>query len=59
MPNEKHLATFRRILNSKVSALLRDVREVGLSVGDYIFELMSGYEDDIEQLNDYLEQKHE
>lgn len=58
-PNEKHLATFRRILNSKVSALLRDVREAGLSVGDYIFELMSGYEDDIEQLNDYLEQKYE
>lgn len=59
MPNKKHLATFRRILNSKVSALLRDVRDTGLSVGDYIFELMSGCEDDIEQLNDYLEQKHE
>lgn len=59
MPNEKHLATFRRILNRKVPALLRDVREAGLSVGDYIFELMSGYEDDIEQLNDYLEQNHE
>lgn len=59
MPNEKHLATFRRVLSSKASALLRDVREAGLSVGDYIFELMSGCEDDIEQLNDYLEQKHE
>lgn len=59
MPNEKHLATFRRILNSKTSTLLRDVREAGLSIGDYIFELMSGCEDDMEQLNDYLEQKHE
>lgn len=58
-PNERHLATFRRIINSKVPALLRDVREAGRSVGDYIFELMSGYEDDIEQLNDYLEQKYE
>lgn len=59
MPNEKHLTTFRRVLNSKVSTLLRDVGEAGLSVGDYIFELMSGCEDDIEQINDYLEQKHE
>lgn len=59
MPNKKCLAAFRRVLNSKVSTLLRDVREAGLSVGDYIFELMSGYEDDIEQLSDYLEQKHE
>lgn len=59
MPNEKHLATFRRVLISKVSVLLRDVGEAGVSVGDYIFELMSGGEDDIEQLNDYLEQKYE
>lgn len=59
MPNDKHLVAFQRVLNSKVSTLLRDVREAGLSVGDYIFELMSGSEDDIEQLNDYLEQKHE
>lgn len=59
MPNEKHLTTFRRVLNSKVSTLLRDVGEAGLSVGDYIFELMSGCEDDIEQINDYLEQKYE
>ena len=59
MPNEKHLVAFRRVLNSKVSTLLRDVGEASLSVGEYIFELMSGCEDDIEQLNDYLEQKHE
>ena len=59
MPNEKNLASFRRVLGSKVSTLLRDVRDAGVSVGDYIFELMSGYEEDIEQLNDYLEQKHE
>lgn len=58
MPNERHLATFRRVLSSKVSTLLRDVREADLSVGDYIFELMSGGRDDIEQLNEYLEQKH-
>ncbi|MCI8351959.1 MAG: ATP-binding protein [Oscillospiraceae bacterium] len=58
MPNKKHLATFRRILNSRVSALLRDVSEVGLSVGEYIFELMSDHENDIDQLNDYLEQRH-
>lgn len=55
MPNKKHLAAFRRVLNSKVPVLLRDVHDVDLSVGDYIFELMSGYEDDIEQLSEYLE----
>lgn len=54
-PNEKHLAVFRRILNSKISILLRDVADTGRSVGDYIFELMSGHKDDIEQLNEYLE----
>lgn len=59
MSNEQHLTAFRRILNSKVSALLRDVSETGRSTGDYIFELMSGCEDDIEQLNDYLEQNYE
>lgn len=59
MPNGKHLATFSRILSSKVQQLLRDVTEVGLSIGDYIFELMSGEEDDVEQLSEYLEQKHE
>lgn len=59
MPNEKQLATFRRVRSSKVSMLLRDVREAGLSVGEYIFELMSGYDDDVEQLNEYLEQNHE
>lgn len=58
MPNEKCLATFRRVLSSKVSMLLRDVAEANLSVGDYIFELMSGCADDIEQLNEYLEKKH-
>ena len=59
MPNEKNLAKFRRVVNSKVPALLRDVRDADLSVGDYIFELMSGCRDDIEQLNEYLEQDHE
>lgn len=59
MPNGKNLATFRRVLSSKVPTLLRDVRDADLSVGDYIFELMSGCGDDIEQLNDYLEQKHD
>lgn len=58
MPNESSLATFRRIRSSKITMLLRDVAEAGLSVGDYIFELMSGCEDDIEQLNKYLEQTH-
>lgn len=55
MPNQKSLAIFRHILNSKISMLSRDMKEADLSLGDYIFELMSGSEDDIDQLNDYLE----
>lgn len=58
MPNEKCLASFRRILSSKVQLLFRDVTAANRSVGDYIFELMSGCEDDMEQLNEYLEKKH-
>lgn len=59
IPSPKLLASFRRIPNSKISMLLRDVTEAGLSVGDYIFELMSGGEDDLDQLKEYLEQKDE
>lgn len=55
IPNERGLATFQRILNSKVSTLLRDAAGTNHSVGDYIFELMSGCMDDIVQLNAYLE----
>lgn len=57
MPNKKYLAAFRRVPNTKVALLLRDVSDSGLSVGDYIFELMSGCEEDIEQLDEYLEQQ--
>lgn len=59
VPNRENLASFWRVLNSRVSMLMRDARETGISVGDYIFELMSGYEEDMEQLKEYLEQRHE
>lgn len=42
MLDEKHLAVFRRVLSSKASALLKDVSEAGLSVGDYIKVYIKG-----------------
>lgn len=59
VPNKKSLAVFRHIVDSKVKSLLKDVEFSDTSIGDYIFELMSGSQDDVEQLEQYLERCHE
>lgn len=59
MPNDKNLAAFRPIADGKVRTLLKDVEYADSSLGDYIFELMSGSQDDADQLNQYLERGHE
>ena len=55
VPNDKGIADFHRIANSKVKILHKDASEAGESVGNYIFDLLSGTEDDIEILSGYLE----
>lgn len=59
IPNDKNLAAFRPIADGKVRTLLKDVAYADTSVGDYIFELMSGSQNDVDQLNQYLERGHE
>lgn len=55
LPNEACLASFKRISGSKIRALEKDVDFADTSIGDYIFELMSAGQYEIEQLKQYLE----
>lgn len=55
VPNDSGVATFRRIHPSKVKNLISRTRELETSVGEYLFELMSGDEDSAAILSAYLE----
>lgn len=54
-PNTDGIADFAKIDDKKVNALLADASDNGDSVGNYIFDLLSGGEDDTEILLSYLE----
>ncbi|MBO5567120.1 MAG: AAA family ATPase [Succinivibrio sp.] len=54
-PNSNGIADFSRIDSKRVKALLTDAADSSDSVGNYIFELLSGGEDDNEILLSYLE----
>ena len=54
-PNEMGLASFAKIDEKRVNALLKDATDSGESVGNYIFDLLSGGEDDTDILLSYLE----
>lgn len=54
-PNERGIAIFARIDGKKINQLMRDAASDSNSVGDYIFELLSGGEDEVELLMNYLE----
>ena len=54
-PNNDGLAQFSKIKNSKVEGLLEDSSQSGESVGDYIFDLLSGSDADADILLGYLE----
>ncbi len=56
-PNYHGVADFSKIDNKRVKALLKDASESNGSVGNYIFELLSGSEDDTDILLTYLEKK--
>lgn len=55
IPNNDGVAEFRRIQKNKVKLLFNNARDLGLSVGEYIFELLSGDSDAYEILESYLE----
>ena len=54
-PNGFGLARFSRIKKSKVRELLKDCMESDESVGGYIFDLLSGSDDDAALILGYLE----
>ena len=54
-PNAYGLADFSRIDAKKVNRQERDAMNDSVSVGSYIFELLSGGEDELDILNTYLE----
>lgn len=56
VPNRNGVAQFKRIARSKIKTLLSAARELDLSIGEYLFELMSGDEDSAEILTAYLEE---
>ena len=55
IPNDEGVAEFRRIQKSKVKYIIANARDLGLSVGEYLFELLSGDSDSFEILENYLE----
>lgn len=54
-PNDDGIADFAKIDDKRVKALLNDASVNSGSVGNYIFDLLSGGEDDAEILLSYLE----
>ncbi len=55
IPNANGIAKFSRIRQSSQKIISNDAKKSGVSVGDYIFELLSGADNDIESLSGYLE----
>lgn len=55
VPNNEGVATFRRIQKNKIKQLVANARDLDLSVGEYLFELLSGDSDSCRILEGYLE----
>lgn len=55
VPNDEGVAVFKRIQQSKIKAILNRTRELETTVGEYLFELMSGDRDSAAILSAYLE----
>ncbi len=56
MPNTEGTAEFRKTKSSRIKSLIKTARDNGMSVGEYLFELMAGDQDSIETLSFYLEE---
>jgi len=55
VPNDRGVAEFRRIQKNKLKTLISNARDIELSVGEYLFELLSGDADSYEMLESFLE----
>ncbi len=57
LPNDKGVTTFKKLktnTNAK-KKLLKDITDSDTQLGNYLFDLMSGSNDDIEELKQYVE----
>jgi predicted ATPase len=55
VPNNDGVATFKKINPTKIKSLISLTRDLETSVGEYLFELMSGDDDSATILSAYLE----
>ncbi|MDD2377578.1 MAG: AAA family ATPase [Bacilli bacterium] len=55
IPNNEGLAKFCKIKDSSITKVMKDASEFNVLSGDYLFDLMSGTEEDIEVLTSYVE----
>lgn len=55
VPNESGIASFKRIQHTKVRSLINVSHDLEVSIGEYLFELLSGDEDSAAILSAYLE----
>lgn len=55
VPNDDGKAIFRKIKINSVNKIISGAEEQGMLTGEYLFDLMSGSDDDITELKKYLE----
>ena len=55
IPTEKGEAYFYPVNRTQVNNLIKDAKDANMTTGGYIFDLLSGSDDDTEQLAQYLD----
>ncbi len=59
LPGQYGVAQFKKVRTSAQKTLINDASNLELSTGDYLFELLSGTEEDMKMIERYLESRHE
>lgn len=55
VPSSDGTAQFKKIQKNRIKSLISAARDMGMSVGEYLFDLMSGDQDSLKMLSFYLE----
>lgn len=55
LPNEKGLADFAKVKDSMVNKVMDDAEKLNMYTGDYLFDLMSGGEEGLKQIEKYVQ----
>lgn len=55
VPNNKGISAFRKLRTGAISKMNREAASNEMMIGEYIFDLMSGTEEEIDTLSGYLE----